>query len=172
MTTKLQRRAEQTAKLLTDLTGRTWLPMADERKDRYAYGCGFIVYDRDVHHRMFIFDPHGHSLAEQFSHTVPVWAFSRDSGDLWAAMSTYWSINDLLEQPGVLDAASGRPSPELPRDYRERLRPRRINDMSLTAHERLRLQEQRWEAARPKSAFEALCAMFSVGIRVLGRVRK
>ena len=166
MTTKLQRRAEQTAKLLTDLTGRTWLPMADERKDRYAYGCGFIVYDRDVHHRMFIFDPHGHSLAEQFSHTVPVWAFSRDSGDLWAAMSTYWSINDLLEQPGVLDAASGRPSPELPRDYRERLRPRRRHEMTLS--ERV----DSWDASRPRSALETLSLMFEAGVRVLRRACK
>lgn len=116
--TKLQQRAESTAKLLTDLTGRTWLPMADDRKDRYAYGCGFIVYDRDARHRMFIFDPHGHGLTTGFRHSVPVWVFSTNCGDLWSAMSNCWPFNDILEQPGVLDAASGRPSPDLPRDYR------------------------------------------------------
>jgi len=167
MTTNLQQRAEQIAKLLTDLTGRQWLPMADERKDRYAHDCGFIVYDRDARHRMFIFDPHGYHLKGGFQHTVPVWAFSRDSGDLWAAMSTYMAFNDIIEQPGVLDAASGRPSPDLPRDYRERLRPKRLNDMSLTPHERRRLQQRRWEASRPPSPFKRAVDAFG---RFLDRI--
>ena len=103
--------AEAVAQYLSAETGRPWVVMDSRAKDRYAFGCDFIVMLEGQTQMILIRNP----LPE--NPDAPLWAFSTSCGDRWAAAGS--SLLEVMQTPGVVERMSGRPGPSLARDWRE-----------------------------------------------------